>query len=98
MHFLIEIAYEPASADALQTLALEAGEKFSTAMSGKKSDGFAVEGSWVALESCAAYLVLDARDGIPVYELCCEVTRCAPGIKARVVPLLSVKMLNNRVA
>jgi hypothetical protein len=97
MHFLIEIAYEPAAADSLRTLALEAGERFSAAMSGKRSDGFAVEGTWVALESCAAYLILDAKDGVPVYEFCREVTRCAPGVKARLTPVLPVERLNKRL-
>jgi hypothetical protein len=97
MHFLIEIAYEPAAADSLRTLALEAGERFSAAMSGKRSEGFAVEGSWVALESCAAYLIVDARDGVPVYELCREITRCATGIKARLIPVLPIERLKNRL-
>jgi hypothetical protein len=97
MHFLIEIAYEPAAADSLRTLVLEAGERFSATLSGKRSEGFAVEGTWVALESCAAYLILDARDGIPVYELCREVTRCAPGIKARLIPVLPVERLSSRL-
>jgi hypothetical protein len=38
MHFLLEISYEPAAADALRTLVMEAGEKFSAAISGKGSD------------------------------------------------------------
>jgi hypothetical protein len=97
VHFLIEITYEPAAADALRTLAMEAGEKFAAAMSGKRSDGFAVLGSWVALESCAAYLVLDTRDGNPVYELCREATRCAPGIKTRAIPVLPVERLTDRL-
>lgn len=91
MHFLIEIAYEPMAADSLRTLVLEAGEKFSTAISGKKSSGCRLEGAWVALESGAAYLVIESEDGIPVYELCHEVTRCAPGIKTRVIAVLPAK-------
>jgi len=46
MHFLIEISYEPAAADSLRTLVLEAGEKFSTAMSGKKSGDCRLESAW----------------------------------------------------
>jgi hypothetical protein len=94
MHFLVEISYEPAAADALRTLVMEAGEKFATSMSGKKSDGCRMEGSWVALESSTAYLVLETKDGMPIYELCHEVMHCAPGIKARVIPVLPAKMLN----
>jgi len=63
MHFLVEITYDPASADALRTLVLEAGDKVSAIIAGKAADGFRMEGSWVALESSAAYLVLDAKDG-----------------------------------
>ena len=55
MHCLVEIAYEPSAADALQTLVLEAGEKFTRVMSGKKSEGFRFEGSWMTLESGAVY-------------------------------------------
>jgi len=88
MHFLLEVPYEPASADALRTLVMEAGEQLSAAMSGKEPGGFRVEGPRVALESCAAYLVPDAKDGLPVQGLCHEVTRCAPGIRARVIPVL----------
>jgi hypothetical protein len=29
MHYLLEVAFEPAATDALRTLVLEAGEKFS---------------------------------------------------------------------
>src|SRR5262249_23278077 len=94
MHLLLEISDEPASADALRTLVMEAGEKFSAAMSGKESDGLRVEGSRVALESCAAYLVLDAKDGLPVHGHCREVTRCAPGIRIRVIPVLPTKRLD----
>jgi hypothetical protein len=94
MHFLIEIAYEPAAADALRTLVMEAGEKLSDAVAGKRSEGFRMAGSWVALESCTAYLVLDAKDGHPIYDLCHEVTRCAPGIRVRVIPVLPVGRLN----
>jgi hypothetical protein len=54
MQFLLEVSYEPASADALRTLVMNAGEKFSAAPSGKESDGLRVEGSGEALESCAA--------------------------------------------
>jgi hypothetical protein len=97
MHFLIEIAYEPAAAAALRTLAMEGGERFSAVLSGKRSEGFSVEGTWVALESCAAYLIVDATDGVPVYELCREITRCAPGIKARLIPVLPVERLNDRL-
>jgi hypothetical protein len=56
-----------------------------------------VEGTWVALESCAAYLMVDARDGVPVYELCREITRCTPGIKAHLIPVLPVEKLNYRL-
>jgi hypothetical protein len=94
MHFLIDIAYEPAAADALRTLVMEAGEKFSAVIAGKKSEGFRIAGAWVALESCTAYLVLDATDGLPIYDLCHEVTRCAPGIRVRVIPVLPVESLN----
>jgi hypothetical protein len=96
MHFLLEIAYEPAAADALETLVLEAGEKPSDLITGKGSDDLRIEGSWVALESCTAYLVLDAKDGVPILELCNEVTRCAPGIRARVIPVLPVQRLGKR--
>jgi hypothetical protein len=94
---MLEIAYEPAAADALHTLVLEAGDKFSDVLAGKGSHGFRMEGAWVVLESCTAYLMLDARDGVPIYELCHEVTRCAPGIRVRVIPVLSVKELGKRV-
>jgi hypothetical protein len=94
MHFLLEISYEPAAADSLRTLVMEAGDRYSAAMSGKESDGFRVEGSWVALESCTAYLVLDAKDGLPIFGLCREVTRCAPGIKVRIIPVLPTKRLD----
>jgi hypothetical protein len=94
MHFLIEISYEPAAADALRTLVLEAGEKFTAAMSGKKSDGCRMEACWVGLESSTAYLVLDTKDGMPIFEVCREVMRSAPGIKARVIPVLPAKLLN----
>ncbi len=97
MQFLIEISYDPAAAEALRTLALEAGETFSEAVAGKRSDRSAVVGSWVALESGTAYLVLDAKDGVPVYELCHEVTSCAPGVKVRVVPVLPAKVLGKRL-
>ena len=97
MYCLIEIAYEPSAAAALQTLVLESGEKFTTAMSGKKSEGFRFEGAWMALESGTAYLVIESKDGTPVYELCHEVTHCAPGIKARVVPVLPVKALKQTI-
>jgi hypothetical protein len=93
MHFLLEIAYEPAAADALRTLVLEAGEKFSDVIAGKGRDGFRIEGSWVSLESCSAHLVLDAKDGLPIYELCHEVTRCAPGVRVRIIPVLPVQRL-----
>jgi hypothetical protein len=49
-----------------------------------------------ALDSGTAYLVLDTTSGMPVYELCHEVTRCAPGIKTRVTPILPIKVLNKR--
>ena len=94
MHFLVEITYDPASADALRTLVLEAGDKASAIIAGKAADGFRMEGSWVALESSAAYLVLDAKDGLPIHDLCREVTRCAPGIRVRVIPVLPVESLN----
>jgi hypothetical protein len=94
MHFLVEIAYDPAADDALRTLVMEAGEKFSGIVAGKRSEGFRFTGSWVALESCTAYLVLDATDGRPIYDLCHEVTRCAPGIRVRVIPVLPVERLN----
>jgi hypothetical protein len=96
MYFLVEISYEPPAADALRTLVMEAGEKFSEVIAGKASDGFRIEGSWVALESCTAYLVLDAKEGLPIYDLCREVTRCAPGIRVRVIPVLPVKRLNKK--
>jgi hypothetical protein len=94
VHFLIEIAYEPAAADALRTLVMEAVEKLSDVIAGKRSDGFRMAGSWVALESCTAYLMLNAADGRPIYDLCHEVTRCAPGIRVRVIPVLPVERLN----
>ena len=94
MHFLIEISYEPAAADSLRTLVLEAGEKFSTAMSGKKSGDCRLESAWVALASGAAYLVIESDNGIPVYELCHEVTRCAPGIQTRVIAVLPAKVFH----
>jgi hypothetical protein len=97
MHFLIEISYEPAASDSLQTLVMEAGEKYATFISGKKSSGSRLEGAWMALASGAAYLVIDSGDGIPVYELCHEVTRCAPGIKTRVIPLLPIKALHQNL-
>jgi hypothetical protein len=50
----------------------------------------------VALESCTAHLVLDANDGVAVLDLCHELTRCAPGIRARVIPVLPVKRLSKR--
>jgi hypothetical protein len=93
MHFLIEITHEPAAGDALRTMVMEAGEKFSSAMAGKKSEGSRIEGCWVALESGTAYLVMETKDGIPVYELCHEVTQCAAGIKVRVIPVLPVGQL-----
>jgi hypothetical protein len=77
-------------------LVLEAGEKFTTAMSGKKSEGSRIEGSWVSLESGTAYLVIEMIGGLPVYELCHEVRQCAPGIQVRVIPVLPVKMLQKR--
>ena len=36
---------------------------------------------------------METKDGIPVYELCHEVTQCAAGIKVRVVPVLPVSLL-----
>jgi hypothetical protein len=98
MHFLVEITYDPASADALRTLVLEAEDKLPAILAGEGANGFRMEGSWLALESCAAYLVLDTKDGLPVYDLCREVTRCAPGIRARVIPVLPIKRLNKRLA
>jgi hypothetical protein len=50
----------------------------------------------VALESSAAYLVLDTKDGMPVYELCHEVTRCARGIKVRIIPMLPIKAIGKK--
>jgi hypothetical protein len=97
MHYLIEISIEPEAADALRTLIMEAGEKFTTFLSGERSGGCRMEGSWVSLDSSTAYLVLDTTSGMPVYELCHEVTRCAPGIKSRVMPVLPIKMLNKRL-
>ena len=94
MHCLIEITYEASAADALRTLILESSDKLSAALSGKRSEGYRMEGAWVALESCSAYLVIETKDGIPVYEICHELTRCAPGVKVRVIPVLPVKMLN----
>jgi hypothetical protein len=96
MHFFLEVAFEPEETDALRTLVLEAGEKFSDLMSGKASGGLRSEGSWMALEGGTAYLVLDATDGDAIHALCHEVTRCAPGIKARVIPVLPVKRLRKR--
>jgi hypothetical protein len=64
MHFLIEISYDPPAADALRTLAMEAGEKFSKIISGKKSSGLKVKGCWMALEGCAAYLIIESADGL----------------------------------
>jgi hypothetical protein len=96
MHCLLKIAYEPAAADALRTLVMEAGEKFSDAITGKGSGGCRIESGWVALESCTAYLVLDAKDGVPIYDLCNELTRCAAGISVRVIPVLPVKRLSKK--
>ena len=93
MQFLIEISYDPAAGDALRTMVMEAGEKFNSAIAGKKSEGSRIEGCWVALESGTAYLVMETRDGMPVYELCHEVTQCAAGIKVQVVPVLPVSQL-----
>ena len=97
MHFLIEISYEAGAGEALRTLVMEAGEKFTSALAGKKSEGSRIEGCWVSLESGTAHLVMETRDGIPVYELCHEVTQCAAGIKVRVVPVLPVSMLAKKV-
>ena len=44
LHFLLEIADEPAAADALRTLVLGAGEKFSDVITGKGPDGRRMEG------------------------------------------------------
>jgi hypothetical protein len=63
MHYFIEISIEPAAADALRTLIVEAGEKFTNFLSGERSEGCRMEGSWVALDSGAAYLVLDTTSG-----------------------------------
>ena len=98
MHCLIEISYEPSAGEALRTLVLEAGEKFTSAMSGKRSEGCRIDGSWVSLESDTAYLVVDTKGGLPVYELCHEVTKCAAGIKVRVIPVLPVDALQKRIA
>jgi len=84
--------------DSLRTMVMEAGEKFSMAISGKKSSGSRLEGAWVALESGAAYLVIESGDGMPVYELCREVTRCAPGIKTRVIPVLPARAFQQGLA
>jgi hypothetical protein len=78
-------------------LVLEAGERFSDLMSGKASDGLRSEGSWVALEGGTAYLVLDATNGDAIHALCHEVTRCAPGIRTRVIPVLPVKRLRKTI-
>jgi hypothetical protein len=77
---------------------MEAGEKFTSAMSGKRTEGCRIETSWVSLESGTAYLVIETKDGLPVYELCHEVTQCAAGIKVRVIPVLPVHMLQKRIA
>jgi hypothetical protein len=97
MHYLIEISIEPAAADALRTLMMEAGEKFTVFLSGARSEGCRMKGSWVSLDSGTAYLVLDTSSGMPVYELCHEVTRCAPGIRTRIIPVLPIKMLNKKL-
>ena len=97
MHCLVEIAYEASAAKALQTLVLEAGEKFTTVMSGKKSNGCRFEGSWIALEGGIVYLVIESEDGAPVYEICHELRHCAPGIRVRVVPVLTAKAVGQMI-
>jgi hypothetical protein len=97
MDFLLEVAFEPTATDAPRTLVLEAGEKYSDLMSGNASDGLRSEGSWVALEGGIAYLVLDATDDAAIHTLCHEVTSCAPGVWARVIPVLPVKRLRKRL-
>jgi hypothetical protein len=95
MHFfLIEITYDAASADALRTLVLEAEDQLPAFLTGKGADGIRFEGSWVALESCAVYLILDAKDGLPIFNICREVSRCAPGIRVRVIPVLPISRIS----
>jgi hypothetical protein len=88
--FIIEIRYDPRTAHTIYTLF---EQKFRPVIQGGKADGFVVEGSWVAIETGTAYLVLDAKDGLPVCDLCREVATATDGVKVRAVPVVPIKEL-----
>jgi hypothetical protein len=90
MKFIIEIRYEAASADVLYTL-LE--RQFPKVIQGGDDEGFTVEGSWVAIETGTAFVALDVKDGLRVYNLCYEVAHAAEGVHVRAVPVIPLKRI-----
>jgi hypothetical protein len=94
MKFIIEVRYDPPAADAVYTL-LE--QKFPQVIRGSSSsggaEGFTVEGSWVALETGSAFIAIEAKDGLPVYKFCREVTNSADGVKVHAVAVMPVEEL-----
>jgi hypothetical protein len=90
MRFIIELHYGPAAADALYTL-IE--EKFRQVIQGGDAEGFTVDGSWVAIETGTAFVSIEAKDSLRVYDLCREVAHAADGVTVRLVPVIPMKKL-----
>jgi hypothetical protein len=90
MKFIIEVRYGAASADTLYTL-LE--QQFREVIHGGDAEGFTVEGSWVAIETGTAFVALEAKDGLRVYDLCYQVAQAAEGVHIRALPVIPMKRI-----
>jgi hypothetical protein len=90
MKMMIVLRYGPSSSANLYTV-LE--QKYPAALSGGEATGFSVEGSWVALENGAYFLLVDAKDSLQVYDFCYEALHAAEGITVQVIPVMTAKKI-----
>lgn len=90
MKILLQIRYEAKDADTLYTF----NEKnYPALIAGGEADGFTVEGTWVAVETGLAFIVIDVKDSVKVYEMCEQVTFSNGSTKIRAIPIIPAKKL-----
>jgi hypothetical protein len=90
MKLMLEIRYEVKDADGLYTF-ME--QNYPAVHAGGEADGFSVEGTWVALQTGLAYVLIEAKDPTMVYELCEKAIGAANSTRICVIPVIPSKKL-----